>query len=146
MTIARFARKAVPTSFKLFQQAEGTTMRVKDVCAAVALIVWMGLVGAGPAAAEEAQDGAQIEHGIKVFADQKCGLCHSIAGKGNAKGPLDEVGSRLTADQIREWIVNPAEMTKRTKAERKPPMRAFPNLPAADLDAVVGYLSSLKKK
>jgi mono/diheme cytochrome c family protein len=93
-----------------------------------------------------AQDQAQIERGMKVYADQKCSVCHAIAGKGQAKGPLDDVGSRLTADEIREWMVNPAEMTKKTKAERKPFMRAYPNLPKADLDALVAYMLSLKKK
>ena len=86
------------------------------------------------------------ERGMKVYADQKCATCHSIAGKGNAKGALDDVGSRLTSDAIREWIVNPAEMTKKTKAERKPPMRAYPNLAKEDLDALVAYMVSLKKK
>ena len=93
-----------------------------------------------------AQDKAQIERGIKVYADQKCSACHSIAGKGNQKGALDEVGSRLTADEIRAWVVNPGEMTKKMKAERKPPMRAYPNLAKEDLDAVVAYLASVKKK
>jgi len=93
-----------------------------------------------------AQDKAQIERGMKVYTDQKCAVCHSIAGKGNAKGALDDVGSRLTADEIRAWMVNPAEMTKKTKAERKPPMRAYPNLAKADLDAIVAYMGSLKKK
>lgn len=93
-----------------------------------------------------AQTPAQIDHGMKVYADQKCAVCHSIAGKGNQKGALDDAGSRLTADEIRAWIVTPAEMTKKTKAERKPPMRAYPNLSKQDLDALVGYLASLKKK
>ena len=93
-----------------------------------------------------AQDKAQIDRGMKVYADQKCATCHSIAGKGNAKGALDDVGSRLTADTIRAWLVNPAEMTKKTNAERKPPMRAYPNLAKEDLDAVVAYMMSLKKK
>lgn len=93
-----------------------------------------------------AQDKAQIERGIKVYADQKCTACHSIAGKGNQKGALDDVGSRLTTDEIRAWIMNPAEMTKKAKSERKPPMRAYPNLAKEDLDAVVAYMSSLKKK
>jgi mono/diheme cytochrome c family protein len=93
-----------------------------------------------------AQDKAQIERGIKVYADQKCSACHSIAGKGNQKGALDDVGSRLTPDEVRAWVVNPAEMMKKTKAERKPPMRAYPNLAKEDLDAVVAYLASLKKK
>ena len=93
-----------------------------------------------------AQDKALIDRGMKVYVDQKCATCHAIAGKGNAKGMLDDVGSRLTADEIRAWIVTPAEMMKKTKAERKPPMRAYPNLAKNDLDAVVAYLVSLKKK
>jgi mono/diheme cytochrome c family protein len=36
---------------------------------------------------------------MKVYADQKCATCHSIAGRGNAKGALDDIGSRLTADE-----------------------------------------------
>jgi mono/diheme cytochrome c family protein len=93
-----------------------------------------------------AQDKAQIERGMKVYAEQKCSACHSIAGKGNQKGALDDVGSRLTIDDLRAWMVNPAEMTKKTKAERKPPMRAYPNLAKEDLDAIVAYMASLKKK
>ena len=93
-----------------------------------------------------AQGTAQIERGMKVYTDQKCLVCHAIGGKGNLKGALDDVGSRLTPDEIRAWIVSPAEMTKKTKAERKPPMRAYPNLAKADLDAIVAYMGSLKKK
>ena len=93
-----------------------------------------------------AQDKAQIERGVKAYTEQKCSICHSIAGKGNAKGALDDVGSKLMPEEIRAWLVNPAEMTKKTKAERKPPMRAYPNLSKEDLDGLVAYLSSLKKK
>jgi mono/diheme cytochrome c family protein len=98
------------------------------------------------AGAAAAQDAKQIDRGIKVYAEQKCSLCHSIAGKGNTKGPLDDVGSRLTTDEIREWMVNPAEITKRTKSERKPAMKAYPNLSKEDLDAIIAYMASLKKK
>ena len=100
-------------------------------------------IGSGAAFA---QAQAQIDRGMKVYADQKCATCHSVAGKGNQKGALDDVGSRLMPDAIREWIVNPAEMMKKTKAERKPPMRAYPNLAKEDLDALVAYMVSLKKK
>lgn len=90
----------------------------------------------------QAQD---LAKGQAVYAAQKCSMCHAIDGKGQAKGPLDGVGDKLTADQIREWIVNPAKMTKEHNATRKPPMRAYPNLPKEDLDALVAYLASLKK-
>ena len=59
-----------------------------------------------------AQDKPKIEHGMKVYAAQKCGVCHSIEGKGAKKGPLDGVGSKLTEDEIRQWIVNAPEMTE----------------------------------
>ena len=52
---------------------------------------------------------------------------------------------QATIDVIRQWITNPKEMTAKTKAERKPPMKAYPNLPAADVDALVAYLQTLKK-
>src|SRR6188508_1924100 len=93
-----------------------------------------------------AQDKAQVERGMKAYSEQKCSVCHSIAGKGNAKGVLDDVGSKLMPEEIRAWLVNPAEMTKNTNADRKPPMRAFANLPKEDLDGLVAYVSSLKKK
>jgi cytochrome c len=92
------------------------------------------------------QDAKMIERGKAVYAEQKCKPCHSIAGEGNTKGPLDGVGSKLTAAEIREWMVDPKAMTAKTKAERKPYMKAYPNLPPADLDAIVAYMQSLKKK
>jgi mono/diheme cytochrome c family protein len=98
-----------------------------------------------PATVSSAQDKAQVEHGIKVYAAQKCGVCHSIEGKGAKKGPLDGVGSKLTEAEIREWIVNAAEMTKKTKSPRKPPMKNYAHLPKADVDGLVAYMMSLKK-
>jgi hypothetical protein len=68
----------------------------------------------------------------------------ATAGKGNAKGVLDGVGTRRTAAEIREWIVNAPAMAAKTKAERKPPMKAYPQLPAEDVDGLVAYLQTLK--
>jgi mono/diheme cytochrome c family protein len=96
---------------------------------------------AAPALAQDA-----VAKGAKVYADQKCSLCHSIAGKGSAKGPLDGVGTKLKPEEIREWIVDPVGMTAKTKAPRKPAMPAkYKALPKEDLDALVAYMVSLKK-
>ena len=95
----------------------------------------------GVAATAAAQDKAK---GEKVYTDQKCSLCHSIAGKGNPKGALDNVGGTLKADEIREWIVDAKGMTAKTKATRKPEMKQY-TLPNDDVDALVVYLSTLKK-
>jgi len=90
-------------------------------------------------------DAALIERGQKVFAAEKCSICHAVAGKGNAKGALDDVGTKWSKDDIQKWIVSAPEMAAKTKAVRKPPMKAYSYLSKADVDALVGYLSSLKK-
>lgn len=96
---------------------------------------------AGVAGVASAQDKAK---GEAAFTAQKCNLCHSVAGKGNPKGALDEVGTKLKADEIRAWIVDAKGMTAKTKAARKPEMRAY-TLPKEDVDNLVAYLTTLKK-
>jgi cytochrome c2 len=86
---------------------------------------------------------AQGDAGAKVFAEKKCGMCHSVAGVGNKKIPLDGVGAKLSVDQIREWLVNPQEAAKKAKSTGKP---VHPKLPPADVDALVAYLKTLDKK
>lgn len=93
-----------------------------------------------------AQDQAAIDKGMKVYAEQKCSLCHSIAGKGNAKGSLDGVAAKLKAAEIREWLTDPKGMTVKMKAERKPAMKAYPNLAKDDVDALLAYMLTLNKK
>ena len=97
-------------------------------------------VGAAPAAAQDA-----AARGETVFVAQKCSLCHSVAGKGNPKGPMEEAVAKLTPAEIRSWITDAKGMTAKTKAERKPAMKEFA-LPKEDVDALVAYLTSLKKK
>jgi mono/diheme cytochrome c family protein len=93
-----------------------------------------------------AQDAAKIDQGKQVYAAQKCQVCHSVAGVGNKRGALDQVGSKLKEDEIRQWIVAPQEMTAKTKAERKPLMKSYAHLPKDEVDALVAYMVSLKKK
>lgn len=91
-----------------------------------------------------AQAPGLIERGAKVYASERCSTCHSVAGKGNTRGALDKVGTKLSADEIRQWIVAAPEMTEKAKATRKPLMKAYPNLSKDDLEALVAYLQSLK--
>ena len=93
-----------------------------------------------PAAAQDLK-----AKGEKLFVDQKCSLCHSIAGKGNAKGPLDEVGGKDSPADIRAWISDANAMTAKTGATRKPAMKQF-SLEKGDVDALVAYMTTLKKK
>jgi mono/diheme cytochrome c family protein len=89
-----------------------------------------------------AQDAKQ---GESVYAAQKCQACHAIGGKGNKQNPLDGVGAKLSAAEIKEWIMNPTAMTAKIKSTKKPPMpNRYAKLPPADVDAMVAYLASLK--
>jgi mono/diheme cytochrome c family protein len=104
-----------------------------------AILVFVS-AGAMPIAAQDLK-----AKGEKLFVDQKCTLCHSIAGKGNTKGPLDDVGSKDSAADIRAWITDANAMTAKTGATRKPAMKQF-TLEKDDVDALVAYLTTLKKK
>ena len=112
----------------------------------VRTIVCACLLGFCVATTASAQD--PKARGEKSFADRKCGRCHSISGNGNKDGPLDDIGSRLPADEIREWITDPKGMVARTaslfRKHRKPDMEQY-TLPKEEVDALVHYLSSLKK-
>jgi mono/diheme cytochrome c family protein len=109
----------------------------------IALVI-LSAVLAAPVVSGHSSAEAQ-EAGQQVFAAQKCALCHSVAGRGNAKGPLDGVGSKYSAAELKLWIINPAEMGKKHNATRKPPMKSFASLSTADVDALVAYLETLKK-
>jgi cytochrome c2 len=104
------------------------------VIAGVTLCVGLAVT----AAAQDAKKGEAL------FTDQKCTLCHSIGDKGNKKGPLDGVGSKLKADEIRGWLTDAKGMSAKMKTTRKPEMKQYA-LPKEDVDSLVAYLTSLKK-
>ena len=108
----------------------------------------LGLIGLFfvPVVALAAQDkAASIERGKAVYTEQKCSLCHAIDGKGNKQNPLDGVGDKLSAADIRKWITSPKEMEAALPAKPKISMKAYASLKPEDLDALVAYLQSLKK-
>ena len=92
-----------------------------------------------------AQDKAAVAHGIKVYAAQKCNVCHSIEGKGKKTGPLDGVASKLSEAEIREWIVDAKGMTKKTNSKKKPVMKDYAKLSKEDIEGLVAYMMTLKK-
>ena len=111
----------------------------KRVLVAAAMIAAVGAATVLPAAAQDAAKGQA------VYTAQKCQMCHLVAGKGNKANPLDGVGGKLSADDIKQWITHPKEAAAKAKSTKKPPMPAkYGTLPAADIDALVAYLQSLK--
>jgi mono/diheme cytochrome c family protein len=107
------------------------------------IVVMTGVMVLALAIGTAAAQDAKVKKGMQVFATQKCSQCHSIAGKGNAKGKMDDVGSKLTPDEMREWITDPVGMAAKNKKDRKPPMKKKA-ISSDDVDALVAYLSTLK--
>ena len=76
-------------------------------------------------------------NGQDVYKANKCAVCHSIAGVGNKKGPLDGIGNKLSKAAIKEALLNPKD------SGRKPAMKPV-KLQEAELEALVEYLAGLK--
>lgn len=98
------------------------------------------LMAAFVAEASPQSDEARESRGARVYREQKCQACHSIDGVGNRRFPLDGVGTKLSAADIRKWIVVPREMDPKVRK------RAYDKLAQDDLEALVAYLKSLRKK
>ncbi len=96
-------------------------------------------VSAGTLTAQDA-----VKRGEDLVSSEKCLMCHSVAGKGTRKYPLDGVGGRLSEADIREWLVNPDTMQSRKGDKPLMKMPSYKSLSAEELDALVAYLASLK--
>ena len=102
-------------------------------------------LAAGTAISAPAFGQDAVKRGQDVYTAQKCQVCHSVAGKGGKASPLDGVGAKLSADDIRQWITHPKDAAAKAKSTKKPPMQdKYGKLPAADIDALVAYMQSLK--
>jgi len=66
--------------------------------------------------------------------------------EGQFQSPLEDAAQKLSAADIREWLVHPEEMREKAHAERKPFMKSYATLSKDDIDALVAYVQSLKKK
>jgi len=105
----------------------------------------MALAACSATLSAAGQDAAAAKKGEAIYGAQKCMTCHAISGKGNKNNPLDKVGAKLSAADIKEWIVSPLEMAKKTNSTGKPPMPAkYAKLAPAEIDALVAYMQSLK--
>jgi len=108
---------------------------------AAVVVVVLGAVLAA-SRVEAAEDA--VARGKRLYTENRCTMCHSVAGKGQPKGPQDDVGARLTPAELRKWLLEPKVMAAKAKAARKPPMPSFETLKREDLDALVAYLATLK--
>lgn len=98
---------------------------------------WLAAPG-GPGEPEEEVD-PLVQRGWAVYQAERCSSCHSIAGQGSPRYPLDGVGSRLTAQQLRLWVVDPQEM--RPGVRKRP----YDHLSIEEVEALVAFLEVLRE-
>lgn len=82
---------------------------------------------------------AQAESKGEQIFNQKCAMCHVVKGKGGAIGPeLTKVSAKLKENEIKAQLDNPK------KKNASSTMPSFKTLSKPEMDALMGYLKSLK--
>lgn len=84
------------------------------------------------------------ERGRAVYAEQRCSACHSIAGEGNPRLPLDGVGTHLTADELKVWILGTGGAAESLSVATQRRKQRFRSVSETDMNALVAYLQTLK--
>lgn len=82
-------------------------------------------------------------HGEQVYAQLRCARCHSIAGKGNTRLPLDGVAGRHDEQSLRHWITGDAAIGAPLSARVRAAKTGYAQLPEPDMAALIAYLQGL---
>src|SRR5262249_252675 len=120
---------------------EGASMTRKRLRGAMTVGLAIAGMVAASGMASAAGDAAK---GEQLYASHNCSMCHSLAGKGNTKYPLDGVGGKLSAADLPEWLVNPDAQIAKKGDKPVMKMKSYKALSADDLDSLVAYLQTLK--
>lgn len=96
--------------------------------------------GAPAPVAKAADDG----RGPAIYAEQRCATCHSIADVGNPRSPLDGVGDRHSAEELRMWITGTGVATAQLPPAIARRKQRYQTMPEEDLRSLVAYLAGLK--
>jgi ubiquinol-cytochrome c reductase cytochrome b subunit len=106
-------------------------------CAVLGVVGVLGLTYVGaraPGAGSQSAAPAAAAPGASVFQAQGCAACHMINGAGGTVGPnLSHIGAMMTREQLQTMIL-----------KGRGGMPAFPQMDPSNLDALLGYLQSLK--
>lgn len=85
-----------------------------------------------------------IDAGRQIYQQQSCARCHSIAGKGNPRNPLDGVGAIHSEEQMRAWIIGADTLQGVLPGRALEMKRAYRELSGDDLNVLVIYMQSLR--
>lgn len=89
-------------------------------------------------------DPALVARGRTVFEERACTRCHAAEGRGNPRLPLDGVGSRRTATELRAFVTGAGVAREQLTRSALRAKEEFANLPSTELDALTAYLATLR--
>lgn len=82
--------------------------------------------------------------GREVFRALGCERCHSVAGTGSPRYPLDGVGARRSSAELLAWTVAEPAVRDSLSPSAVRAKRRYEDVPQADMDALVRYMASLR--
>lgn len=89
-------------------------------------------------------DPESIKAGHMVYREHTCARCHSIAGKGNPRNPLDNVGLKLASTTMRGWITGEDSLQGLLPERAFKQKQPYKDLSEDELTALVIYMQSLR--
>ena len=89
-------------------------------------------------------DPKRIEAGLQIYSKLTCARCHSIAGKGNPRNPLDDVGARHNAQALRDWITGADELQRVLPERAFKIKQGYKKVASENLDVLVIAMQSLR--
>lgn len=89
-------------------------------------------------------DPQYIELGRKIYMQQNCSFCHSIAGQGNPQNPLDGVGIKRSVNDLRQFIIGSESVQGLLPENVKKFKQRYKKLAEDEIDALIVYLQSLR--
>jgi hypothetical protein len=93
-----------------------------------------------PGAVTQANDSLA---GLGVFRASGCERCHSVAGVGSPRYPLDGVGSRRTEDALFAWTVGSEAVQDSLSPSALRAKQRYLQLPAAEMRVLLAYMARL---
>lgn len=80
--------------------------------------------------------------GQSIFETQHCGTCHSFAGAGNPRLPLDGIGQKMTDEEIQDWITGSGPATNKLSALIMKRKQGYREMPEEQMRLLIAYLRS----
>lgn len=86
---------------------------------------------------------ALFARGRELFFAEGCSGCHSVAGEGNPRGPLDGVASRRSREELRDFAFGTGSAAETLPRRIVLAKSVYAELAEEDREALVAFLESL---